>query len=228
MQKQISVRMQPIYNVVENEIYGYEVLSDSICVDYSMFATESEKRYMFAKPYQILKTILENNLIDRTKYLFINLTVDEVKDIELGKHLFALCQEYNFKSNNLHLEICEDLTLRDIMTSDEAWWFFRKNFCMVLDDFGVHNYFEPKFIFTSGIRVVKFDRSLLREHESPVQTIVRLRECVDDLQSSGIVTVLEGIENEVDLACCVGANVSYGQGYFLGRPKEVWRGYVST
>lgn len=88
---------------------------------------------------------------------------------------------------------------------------------VAIDDFGT-GYSSLSYIRDLPVDIVKVDRSFLRPGPQGANDQPVLRAIVDLVNSLGLVSLLEGVENPQDLATAQVAGANLAQGYLFGRP----------
>lgn len=88
---------------------------------------------------------------------------------------------------------------------------------IAIDGFGV-GYAAADFIRTSDVDIVKVDRRFVKYRTERADEIPILTHLVALAQSLAPEIVIEGIEEQDDLACAARAGAKWAQGYFLGGP----------
>ncbi|WP_196786408.1 EAL domain-containing protein [Burkholderia diffusa] len=68
--------------------------------------------------------------------------------------------------------------------------------------------------------LIKIDASVLRDSSQPSGSSVKLMEMLDVVQGKASQVIVEGIESDRDLQIVKDVGVPWGQGYFLGVPRE--------
>jgi diguanylate cyclase (GGDEF)-like protein/PAS domain S-box-containing protein len=88
---------------------------------------------------------------------------------------------------------------------------------VAIDDFGT-GYSSLSYIRDLPVDIVKVDRSFLRPGPQGANDQPVLRAIVDLVNSLGLVSLLEGVENTHDLATARVTGADLAQGYLFGRP----------
>lgn len=108
--------------------------------------------------------------------------------------------------------ISTDLAVRELMKELKE-----QGIAISIDDFGV-GYSSLSYLRELPISEVKLDMSFIRDlHQDPInQGLVRA--IVEIASTLNLPTVAEGIESVEDFETARDLGVTYGQGYFIGRP----------
>lgn len=136
---------QPIVDIKDNSIYGYEILSRGIKEDgsimhpFEMFKLAQESDLLFnldrqARETAIISAAREN--ID--KKLFINFLPSVIYNPQVClKTTINLINKFNFKAENITFEVVETEDIKDINHLNTILDFYRnKGFNIALDDVG--------------------------------------------------------------------------------------------
>lgn len=209
-----GVEYQPIINIKDNSIYGYEALARFKDKDGGMIPTEKifhcpvSKNELFM--YELLAKSTQLNHRPKNKKLFLNLSPYGIQDVH--------CQDFwvNFFINeeNIVLEILEEKEALRLLET--------KRFITALEKEGlgyaIDDMFQDGSIFCSNFfinaPIVKLDKSVLerikqkRNYAEFIKGIVAFCRVEDKL------LILEGIETVEDLSIAKELGVTYTQGFY--------------
>lgn len=220
---------QPIVSLKDGSVHGYEALSRITYKDASMniaqlFEYAAQLGYLWDIE-KICRTKALKNAICKPKgtKLFINVDGIVLRDrkFQTGFTKEKL-DKYALKITDIVFELTErsdfdnhDL-LREIMRH-----YTDQGYEVALDDLGA-GYSGLNRLQAVKPNYVKIDYELVHDihKDKSKKSLVRMlaRHCSD----MEYMLVAEGIETEEELKCLINLGVNYGQGYYLGRPKETF------
>ncbi len=226
----IQIYLQPIYSVDKKRITGAEALAriedpDLGTVQPNDFIPIAEKNGLIVKVGEAVfrKTcaFLRDSGDDRLQWINVNLSPIQCVAEEPVASLLDISDEYGVSGEKLKLEITEDAMVDDEELKRMMLKMSDHGFCFELDDFGVgfSNVLRlSNFPFTA----VKIDRELVWQyHDNPTNSV--LPHLIEDIRSSGMDVVAEGIESKsmgkemIELGC------NYLQGFYFSRPVPLKR-----
>lgn len=219
---------QPIWNIKEWKIIGYESLlriSDDPDLPLETFFANARKENYLSK----LDTFLINDTIEhyqtltarRKKPLFINIFPSTLLDELFESFILSLVENFPAMKGKIIFELNEtvlDSELWDLPLFKEKLQFLKENqFQIALDDFGkgVANFQNIMEVSPDYLKLDRyFSNNLAFSPEK--QKIVHL---LMDFADEKMKVILEGIEEETDLAMTKALKVPFGQGFLLGKPE---------
>jgi len=226
----IQIYLQPIYSVDKKRITGAEALAriedpDMGTVQPYDFIPIAEKNGLIVKVGEAVfrKTcaFLRDSGDERLQWINVNLSPIQCVAEEPVASLLDISDEYGVSGEKLKLEITEDAMVDDEELKRMMLKMSDHGFCFELDDFGVgfSNVLRlSNFPFTA----VKIDRELVWQyHDNPTNSV--LPHLIEDIRSSGMDVVAEGIESKsmgkemIELGC------NYLQGFYFSRPVPLKR-----
>lgn len=220
---------QPMWNLDGWEIFGYEALMrisnranveiEKVFIEARMegrlfeldtIAIESAIRHF---PLQLLKKGL----------LFINIFPSTLMDERFLSFVMNLIDKYSIRSENIVFELNETIEEEHKWDlpgfKDEMAALRNLGFKIALDDIGKGAATIQKIVEFSP-DYIKLDRyfsenlSTSKEKQEMIKLLIEYAK-----QKMGL--ILEGIENDVDLAYAKMIHVPVAQGYLLGRPQRM-------
>jgi len=219
---------QPIFNIEDHSVIGYEVLSrlidnEGYVASASRFIDMAERLGTIRDIDRIIiRKALEQKVESGfDKLLFINLSGREIKDKDFIDYIAEVIEEYNVKPEEIVFEITEKtavdvlLVLQDIKIN-----FINKGFKLAIDDFGsgYSSFYYLKYIPAS---FVKIDGEFIRELYMGGEKDIAFVESIQFLCSKlNIKTIAECVENRETLEILKKIGINYAQGFYLGMPVE--------
>lgn len=214
--REMKVVFQPIVELEQGEVFAYEALVRSTTSHFadppSLFQAAVASRCVGELGRLIRNMAVQSCASQR---IFLNIHPSELNEGWLVRPDDAIFQH----PGNVYLEITESVPLSHFRLCRSILGEIRgKGINLVVDDLGA-GYSNLKYIADLAPEVVKLDRELIAglTKNSRLQRLVRsiVRMCAD----MGAQVVAEGIETLEELEAVQGADVHFGQGYYLARPS---------
>lgn len=228
-EKRFYHAFQPIYDLKHWNVFGYEVLlrSDKLQGPETLFRYAQETNRLFEldtssldSAFELFERELKNN---RRARWFLNVFPSTLVHPEFERFMNERFRG-RFAHHHITIEVNEAEEATDMAALKEAIDFLSGSlgFAIALDDLGKGSSslraiveLEPGFI--------KLDRYFsVNLSTSPAKQRV-LRMLLAYCQESGAHLVMEGIEDQKDLAIAKAIGVHMGQGYLLGKPASLPR-----
>jgi len=167
-------------------------------------------------------------LLPDTISLSINLSGKSVADAELADEIGQLLESGGVSGSRLCFEITETAAIRRRDSAIALIRTLRSRGCRVaLDDFG-SGLSSFRYLKDFDIDEIKIDGGFITNLNNNPDDQVLVRAIVDIAQSFGMNVVAEMVENAAVYETLRKMGVSYGQGYFFGKPvlaDEILDGY---
>lgn len=222
----ISTLYQPIVQLNNGEVIGYEALSrgpkDSPLFFPDMLFNIAEHCNMLWELELLCRTkALEGAIsLDKSKYLFINVSPSIIRDSKFKQNF---SKEFIGKNNIVPLKIIFEITEKTsigdyISFKDTLNNYIGQDYTVPINqsNSNLTNFtdLEPHFI--------KIDMKLIRgiDTDSFNQSIIK--NFVSLSESTGTKLIAEGIETEAELRTLIELKVYAGQGFFLQSPVSVF------
>lgn len=231
-QRDLYMVFQPIYQIVENRIIGFEALirwkSDTFGqVSPEVFIEYSENtglihlidEFVFETVIQLRKEWCQSEFKDIM--ISINLSAKGLANTQLMAKVASLVKLHEIDPRYIQIEITETALIANFDIAIEHLHFLKNlGFSIALDDFG-SGYSSLTYLQTLPIDTLKIDRTFTRnigldvKHDMILEAIINL---ADDLD---LKLVIEGIENVQQRDFLLEHQCIFGQGYFFGHPLEL-------
>ncbi|UTJ07865.1 EAL domain-containing protein [Arcobacter roscoffensis] len=222
----VIVQFQAIYNNNKNCIDKYETLIRLKIDDKLIFPGEFLDIAKETKKYKKLTMIVIDKSFEYFKdkkdiQFSINLSIEDISDKKIRKHLFNKIKEYDIK-DRLVLEIVET----EAIDNYENFFFFIKKAkeygCQIaIDDFGSgYSNYEYIVKLSDYIDFLKIDGSLIigLDKNSKRQLLIgTLKFLCDNLN---IKTIAEYVESKELFDYVKSMGIDYSQGYYIGRSED--------
>ncbi|MTI70643.1 MAG: GGDEF domain-containing protein [Firmicutes bacterium] len=221
----ITTLFQPIVNLTNGEVIGYESLS------------RGPKDSKLKSPLELLKIANKLNKLWDLELLFRKKAIEKAKSINKNKLLFInvdpnIIKDSNFKKgftkgflkkNNISPEsIIFEITERTAIHDYESFTkildnYINQGYKIALDDAGA-GYSGLKTISETKPHYIKLDMDLIRNIDKDIFKQALIKAFVDLSISTDTLLIAEGIETKEELQTIIRLGVYAGQGYFLQRP----------
>lgn len=219
---------QPIVDIKENSIYGYELLTrgvkedGSIMPPYEMFQLAKESKLSFNLDRQARETAITNtykNNID--KKVFINFLPTVIYDPQVClKTTTELISKYNLNPKNITFEVVESEEIKDTGHLSNILNYYRnRGFKIALDDMG-SGYSSLNNLIKLEPDYMKIDIEIIRDiHRSKLKQAI-FESLVDISKKAKIKVLAEGVETKEELDYVIANGAEFVQGYYFGKPSK--------
>jgi EAL domain-containing protein (putative c-di-GMP-specific phosphodiesterase class I) len=224
--EQIRSVYQPVVDVLERRIIGFEALSRVTDGTYSspetLFKIAQENNSLWNLERLCRRKALDGlPAIAPHQLLFLNIEPDSIHDPELMDPGFlALLGEAGLTPRQIVLEMTEHSAIQDFAAVRRTLGAFRNmGFRLAMDDVG-SGYSGLQAITEIAPDFIKIDMTLVRDlHNHPIkrELISTIRKFTD---ATGISLVAEGVESPEELESLIDAGVRCAQGYLFAKPSE--------
>lgn len=226
----ISVLTQPIMDLKNGEIYGWEVL------------TRGPSETNFQNPAELFELADEHDLLPQLEWLvmdkalreiadrgieeqvFINITPVSFSDPKLLNQLLAKLKEYSIDSSQIVFEITERQSINDFEQMAKIVRAYRSHgFRVAVDDAGA-GYSTLQSISELIPDIIKIDKSVIRniDRESVKQAL--LRSLLSFAENINCQVIAEGVEREEEASVLLLNQVHMGQGFYFAKPEPFEQG----
>ena len=148
----------------------------------------------------------------------INVSASQFNDSDFLVKLHRELESQAISRDKLTLEVTETTVMHDVQHSAEIMKALTEiGVSLAIDDFGT-GYSSLAYMRKLPVRAIKVDRSFVSEIETDPEGLAIVRAVVALARVFGCVTVAEGIETESQYRLLRSIGVTYGQGYWFGRP----------
>ncbi|MBW9266649.1 MAG: EAL domain-containing protein [Candidatus Thiodiazotropha sp. (ex. Lucinisca nassula)] len=168
----------------------------------------------------VFREISHIQSISKPFQISINVSVRQLRDVNLRRYLVDKANEYDIKPSNVTLEITENVFIDDFdQIQHILMQIKREGFKVSLDDFGT-GYSSLSVLDKLPIDEIKIDRSFIQHIDSAdnynsfVESIVRIG------HSLSIPTLAEGVENEEQVLSITACGCDLIQGYLFAKPMK--------
>lgn len=149
----------------------------------------------------------------------VNMSRLDAYNVDVVAQLKKLVDKHHVPIDLLHIEVTESAYIEDFKALISTVKRLKKlGFKIYVDDFGA-GYTSIKTLNNAKIDVIKFDQSLLDNNTERGKCIIK--ELVSLAKSLNIKTVMEGVENEDQVAFFKNVGCDFIQGYYFARPMPI-------
>jgi diguanylate cyclase (GGDEF)-like protein len=228
--EEISLEFQPICNLKNNTIRGYEALVRWYSKELGMVSpvkfipVAEELGLIVSLGEWIIKTACKSfkkfQTYNMEAVLSINLSVKQLEASNIIEVIEEALKEADLDPKYLEIEVTESILISSIDSSIIILEKLRKrNISISLDDFGT-GYSSLSYLRKLPIDILKIDKSfiddLLKDNKN--------REIIGNMiilaHNLGISVVAEGIEEEIQVNHLRKLQCDYIQGFFIGKPMK--------
>lgn len=224
LKKELKVCFQPIMDLKQGHVLGYEALArwhnpELGRISPDVFIPLAEKAGMMKHMTVslFLKALTEHKRIGDGKTLSFNLSAHDVTSKETIVELISICHAQNIQPENMTFELTETAVIDSLEDAEANLKMLRAcGFKIALDDFGT-GFSSLAYLHRLPIDKVKIDRSFISNLENKsthgiVKSIIALCE------SMNLDCIVEGVETEEQAAILDKLGCRYFQGYLFAKP----------
>jgi EAL domain-containing protein (putative c-di-GMP-specific phosphodiesterase class I) len=224
--EQISTVYQPLVNVFERRVIGFEALTRMPNRQFPtpelLFKIAYENGALWAVERLCRKRAVESvPKIGSDQRLFLNIEPDSFGDPELlGDEFLQQLERAGLEPSRVVLEWTEHAAVKDFTVMRRTLEAVRSvGFRLAMDDVG-SGYSGLQTIAEIRPDYLKVDMSLVRDlHRDPIK-----RELIETIRrfsdSTGITLVAEGVESQEELESLASVGVRCAQGYLFAKPDS--------
>lgn len=224
--RKILPYFQPIYELKENKVIGYEVLmrieTDEEILPASRFINLAETLGLITEmDFIVMEKALEKAIsLNYQGLLFFNLSPKEIIIPDFLMRLRKLIDKYNFPRKNIIFEITERETVKNLKILEKFLKELQEyGFSFCIDDFG-SGFSSYQYIKHFLINYVKIEGEFIMGLSKNTLIDLAIIESIVALcKRLNIKIVAESIESEEILKRLQGLDIEYGQGFYLGKPS---------
>lgn len=218
---------QPIFNIHESEVFGYEGLlrSKHVTNPKELFEMAIDLNKLLELDVSSCEKAIHSftkqlEQINGEKHIFLNIYPSTLISSFFKKNLVKVLEQHSILPNQIVMEVSESeqitnyLQLKDVIKS--------------LKDLGVRIALDDLDKGKSSLKnllelepdYVKFDRYFAKDLNKSTKKQDLLKSILDYCSINDIKVVLEGIETNKELNIAKSLGVHYGQGFLLGKPND--------
>jgi len=172
--------------------------------------------------WSYLETVTQNpQHLKNLHSAHINLAGSSLTHPEFQAKVKEAVVHFNFPWSKLELEVTETSAVGNFKQANEfILWLKNIGIGLALDDFGT-GMASFEYLKSMPFDVVKIDGSFVKDmHKDPIDKAV-IKYIHEITELKGQKTVAEYVETQEDVDTLREIGITYGQGYFLGKPKPL-------
>ncbi|NOI04493.1 EAL domain-containing protein [Vibrio anguillarum] len=217
-----TMAFQPIVNVADNTIFGYEALVRGLNNEsaYSIIEQVSDdNRYRFDQLCRI-KAIKLAAKLKLPGILSINFLPNAVYQPERCiRTTLEAAKQFGFPTERIMFEFTEVEKIVDTAHIKRIVAYYSNlGFTTAIDDFGA-GYAGLGLLVNFQTKIVKLDMSLLRNIDQDITKQAIVRHTVAMLIELGICPLAEGIETQQEMLWLKRLGIELMQGYYFAKPE---------
>ena len=223
-EKKIQTLYQPIVDMKQRSVVGYEALSRPVIYYPSneattLFSVARQTNHVKELDLLCVEFALQRaQTLSQEAKLFLNLNHETLMDASQMRDIFAEKGAIGFK--NIVIEITEQSILRSFDKVRVALAELKEQGVSVaIDDVG-GGAVSLRDVALLKPDFIKFDRSLMRQIDVSTTKQQILMSLIVFAKGIGALTVGEGIETKEECEAAQMCGISLGQGYYFARPQE--------
>ncbi|XOB61839.1 EAL domain-containing protein [Campylobacterota bacterium DY0563] len=216
----------------QSDKFSYEILirmwdKDGNFISPGDFLPAAERYQLMAEiDMYVLWTYLETVTKD-TKHIenlhsaHINLAGSTLNNPDFQECLKKAINTFDFPWEKLELEVTESSAIGNFnMANEFIKWLKEQKIGLALDDFGT-GMASFEYLKSLPFDVIKVDGSFVKDmHKDPVDKAV-IKYIQEIAQLKGQETVAEYVETKEDVEELTKIGITYGQGFYLGKPRPL-------
>lgn len=217
----IEPHAQPVVDLATGEIHHYELLlrlpGGRPVQDSVGFAESTGLIYEIDTAMVDIAASFLRDDFDRPS-LAVNLSGKSLTNMAWGKRFLAQLADLKIDRKRLSFELTETAAVNNIKAANAIIQKIRERGHEVcLDDFGAGSA-GFHYLRDFPADVVKIDGSYIKRFEQSKRDATLLKGMINICRSVGAATVAEMIETEAQAKALKSFGVTYGQGYYFGKP----------
>lgn len=169
-----------------------------------------------------LKTVSSNKIhLEKLHSVHINLAGSTLNNSDFQEKVKEAINYFDFPWEKLELEITESSAIGNFnMANEFISWLKKQKIGLALDDFGT-GMASFEYLKSLPFDVIKIDGSFVKDmHKDPIDKAV-IKYIQEIAQLKGQETVAEYVETKEDVEELKAIGITYGQGYYLGKPRAL-------
>ena len=223
--KKISTVFQPIVNLADGAVMGYEALTrgpegSPLHMPTDLFAAAAKHKLLLALEHICRETALRTiKTLGPGQQLFLNITPEVVNDPEFRNgHTKQLVLHHGMVPEQVTFEITERTAISDFGSFTRALHHYRRQgYCIAIDDAGA-GYSSLQAIAELYPDFIKLDMSIVRDINNNPFKIAILEALVNLASAMNSKIIAEGVETADELITVMKLGVGFAQGYIFAKP----------
>lgn len=222
---QIELAFQPIYDLAQRRISGFEALArwqhkslGSISPEEFIPAAERSGQIHHLSRILLAKALAEAANWPEDVGLSFNLSARDFSSADQAARLLEIILDSRIAPDRLDLEITETAVLTDPERSKSIADAFRQaGLGISLDDFGT-GYSSLTHLHSMPLDRIKIDRSFVTEINKNASSAKIVKSLIRMAHDMELECVIEGVETAEEMSAVQNLGGKYVQGYFISKP----------
>lgn len=229
----LNSEFQPIFDTsTPDGLLGYEALLrpstgiEAVTPSFAFSVADSEGKLV--KMDRVARTLHMLNYLtlpEKRGLLFLNVHPKLLTSVSAhGKVFETILHRHSVPTRQVVIEISETQVQSNSGLREAIDNYRDCGYQIAIDDFGSQHSSLDR-LWRLSPHFVKFDLALIKQAERDSRLRRALPKLIDVVHAFGAQTIIEGIENEIQLDIALDAGAQLLQGYHLGRPASArhWR-----
>ncbi|RUS45527.1 EAL domain-containing protein [Cohnella sp. AR92] len=224
--RDISVLAQPIMNLKNGDVFGWEILTRGPVGSIfhrpdELFQFASQSKQLGRLEFMVVKLALEEVATRKIQEpVFLNITAVTLNNPAFLEHVLeCLSRHPSLSPRQIIFEITERHAVEDFEKMLAILKSFRSHgFRFAVDDMGA-GYSSLQWIGEMAPELIKIDRSVIQHVDRISVKESLLKAIVTAAGEMSCEVVAEGVEREEEADVLFRLNVGMGQGYYFARPN---------
>ncbi|MET1255184.1 EAL and GGDEF domain-containing protein [Aliikangiella maris] len=226
---EFSLHYQPIINITNQKILGFEALlrwqhphlgnispEHFIPIAEDLGLINELGDWVFCHALEQLREWKTN--ISQEFYIAINLSAKQLQSNTLVTSLVNTIEEYQINPQNIHIEITETSVISDPEMAVKKLKKLRDiGFKISIDDFGTGQS-SLNYLKKFPINTIKIDKTFVKSAESDQVDMAIVKAVLSIAESMDLAVVAEGVETKSQEKLLLGEGCKIGQGYLYSKP----------
>ncbi len=223
----IEIRLQPIFDIKNNDYTAAEVLSRIYTKDFGyinpeIFIRYAEKHGIITQlTLAIIKKVCiflsSNEIPNKLTNISINLSAMDCLDSNIKNKILNILNTYNIKKELITFEITETAASLAPEIGKTMNTLAKENITFSMDDFGT-GYANLDSVLRLPFSKAKFDKTLIDISQTNEKYKILLSSLISMIKDLNLKIVAEGIETESQVKTLSKLKVDYLQGYYFSKP----------
>lgn len=230
-QREIVVHYQPIINLRDRELAGFEALvrwvraSGNVVSPLEFIPVAESTGAIVGIGREVLRQACEQ-LVEWTRAgvvapdttISVNVSAVQFARSNLVADVTQALERSRLAPHRLKLEVTESAVMEDMKATVGVLAELRARGVQVaIDDFGT-GHSSLAYLQRLPIDVLKIDRSFVTRMRADRESMQIVRTVLGLARALNLAVVAEGVESELDFVTLDGAGCDYAQGYWMARP----------
>ncbi len=229
--KQLSLHYQPIINLKEKRVVGFEALMRWMhpqkgFISPAVFIPIAEQtgliveasRWALTESCKALQRIERAAGYEDELFMSVNFSSTDFAEENFVDAIYTTISESNVKANMVHLEITERLLMGQPDNARETLMMCRKaGIGIAIDDFGT-GYSSLSYLHYFPIDTLKIDQSFVRDMHKNESSMALVKSIIALGKNMKMHTIAEGVETVEEAKTLLNLGCEMGQGYYFAKP----------